>query len=99
MTDYNPNIPQPTDNLSTSQGQMLNNFTKLDTIMGNDHYAFSDTSLGEEGLHKQVTYPAVKTVDPTVVSPSSETYTKTVSAKQELFFTNDTQVTQMTSFF
>ena len=31
---YNPSIPQPTDNLSTSQGQMLANFGQLNLQYG-----------------------------------------------------------------
>jgi hypothetical protein len=49
---YNPNIPQGTDNLSTSQGQMLTNFGLLNTYFGRDHFAFTDGT--NPGYHQQV---------------------------------------------
>jgi hypothetical protein len=35
---YTPNIPQPTDQLSVSQGQMLGNFVALGAIGGNSNF-------------------------------------------------------------
>jgi hypothetical protein len=59
MVDYNPNIPQGIDNLSTSQGQMLNNFTQLNTIFDFDHFTWNDPTAGgtDRGFHRRVTFP------------------------------------------
>lgn len=93
---YNPNIPQSTDNLSTSQGQILNNFGQLDTIFDADHFKFDYSTAADRGLHRQVTYPSALAVDPTLLT-GGVTYTKNVSAVPQLFFTNSSaQVTQLT---
>lgn len=98
---YNPNIPLGNQNLSVSRGQIETNFQQINAIFGTnvgaDHYAFDDATSANRGLHKQVTYPAVKGADPVVVAPAGETYTKTISAVTELFYSNATQVTQITS--
>lgn len=52
---YNPNIPQGTDNISVSQGQILTNFTLLNSYYGRDHYAFTDGVY--PGYHQQVNLP------------------------------------------
>jgi|SRR5665213_1496346 len=42
---YNPNIPQPSDNLSVSQGDILGNFTALNTLFnGFNQITFNTTS-------------------------------------------------------
>ncbi len=53
MTTYLPNIPLASDDLSTSQADLLGNFQALNTIYGTDHYPFSDTSA-DQGFHKKV---------------------------------------------
>lgn len=91
---YNPSIPGANDNLSTSQGQIQNNFTQLNTLFVRDHYAYSDATNG--GYHKQVTLQNVAA--PAPVAPASAVYSKTVSGVQELFFKNGAaQETQLTS--
>lgn len=47
---YNPNIPQPTDRPSTSQGQILINFTEL-----NNKFSLEHNGLAVNGKHKFVT--------------------------------------------
>lgn len=87
MVDYNPNIPQPTDNLSTSQGQILNNFGQLETIFDINHWTWADAATAKRGMHRKVDFP-----DPTTVSAptgnDSVLYPKTVSAVTGLFFDN-----------
>jgi|ERR1700754_1273187 len=56
MSIYNPNIPQPLDELSDSQGQILQNFNKADSSFGTDHYRFSDLTVNN-GFHQRVTFP------------------------------------------
>jgi hypothetical protein len=58
MSAYNPNIPQPTDFLSNSQQDMLNNFSQANTTMGVDHYSFDDATANN-GKHNKVTTPII----------------------------------------
>ena len=64
---YNNAIPQPTDNPSQSQGQMLTNFGSIYTIMSQDHYTFM-TNQG--GFHNQVHIPQYST-STTVISEAA----------------------------
>src|SRR5574338_57542 len=68
MSIFNPNIPQPTDKLSISQPQLLQNFSKLDTSFGTDHYPFSDLT-SNNGKHNQITTPAYVANPPTGLPP------------------------------
>ena len=92
---YNPNIPQGGDDPSQSQVQLLNNFGALDTIFAKNHVAFSDTT--NPGKHTKIIFNNVEP-DTVPISPQSNLYTKTVGvpAKQQLFFANDTIITQLT---
>lgn len=53
---YQPLIPLPSDLLSKSQGDIKNNFTAANTVMGVNHYPFDDAT-SNKGLHKWVTMP------------------------------------------
>jgi len=55
---FDPNIPQPNDNLSDSQGDLLANNVFLNTSFGIDHYPFSDAT-SNNGFHNQVTTPLI----------------------------------------
>jgi hypothetical protein len=57
-TTYKPNIPQPNDNLSVSQNDILGNFQQLDTSFGIDHYKYSDATTNN-GFHNQATMPLI----------------------------------------
>jgi hypothetical protein len=72
---YNPAIPQPSDFLNVSQGQILANFGKADTSFGIDHYKFSDLTASN-GFHNQVTTPGFVTNPPSVpvVPPTTTTF-------------------------
>jgi len=59
---FNPNIPQPNDLLTDSQGDLLANNQQLDTSFGINHYAFSDLTANN-GKHKYVQMP-VQSADP-----------------------------------
>lgn len=91
MADYNPSIPQGGDNLSTSQAQMLNNFTQLNTIFAFDHYTWNDPTSADRGFHKQITFPVTRT-DPALTGTQGMLYTKTVSGLAQLFFANSAGV-------
>ena len=58
MSVYNNAIPQPTDFLSVSQQDILNNFSQADISFGIDHYTFSD-GTANNGKHNQVTTPII----------------------------------------
>ncbi len=53
MPTYNNAIPQPGDDPSQSQDQILQNFQVLDTAFKVDHDAYNDPN---EGKHKKVTF-------------------------------------------
>jgi len=68
---YNKNIPQATDDLSVSQGEVQANFLQLNTSFEIDHYTFDDVS-GDTGKHRtittvdQVTDPTTAAVEPRI---------------------------------
>lgn len=53
---YNPSIPQATDLISQSQGQILANFGQLNSQFGVDHTAFNTGSGNGDGFHKKVMF-------------------------------------------
>ncbi len=86
MTGYNQAIPNPTDDLSDSQGQLKSNFGALDTYFGKNHYAFS-TAPGVSGKHKFVQMPI--NALPGILAGEGAIYTKTANAATQLFYTPD----------
>jgi hypothetical protein len=52
---YDPDIPQPKDDLSVSQGELLANFQGLNTQFSVNHVALDDTTA-DVGKHKFVTF-------------------------------------------
>jgi len=92
---YNANIPQPTDLISVSQGQILANFQQLNTQFGIDHVAFNTGSGNGDGHHKQATFDASVTPS-TPTGTQSVLYPQTVSGAVQLFFQNATTTTQIT---
>lgn len=73
---FNPSIPQPTDNISTSQGQLLSNNQALNNVFFVDHVTFSDTTA-EKGFHK-VIHLTIQAVNPVLMGKSqvfSKNYT------------------------
>ncbi len=65
---YLTNIPLSTDLQNVTQGQILGNFTQLNTSFGIDHYPFT-TNGSLTGFHNQVTTPAIiGSAVPTVTS-------------------------------
>lgn len=67
---FKNNIPQPTDNLSDSQVDLLNNMSQLDTSFGVDHYTFSDLTANN-GFHNQITTPVYVATPSTGLPPNS----------------------------
>lgn len=71
---YNPNIPQATDDLSDSQGDLLTNFSTANTSFGINHYAFSDLTINN-GKHNNVQTPLiVGGVHPTTIAAEPAFY-------------------------
>lgn len=91
--NYYPNIPQATDVLADSQGEILTNFQSIGSWTNVDHYSFQ---TGTDGEHKQVTIPTPQTA-PVVTGSEGEITTQTVSSKSELFYTNATSNVQITN--
>lgn len=54
-SDYNPNIPQPTDTGATMQPAVLLNFGAIKTLIDVDHVDFAAAGAGK---HKKVTFPS-----------------------------------------
>lgn len=97
---YNRNIPQATDNISVSQGQILSNFQAIDSGttgegigFARDHITMTDASNG--GMHNIVDYYVNQSSDPTL-SGVSALYTKSVSSLSQLFFRNSSAILQLT---
>lgn len=53
-SDYNPNIPQPTDTGATMQPAVLLNFGAISALIDVDHVDFAAVGAGK---HKKVTFP------------------------------------------
>ena len=86
MSLYNPNIPQPGNRPSDSQGQILNNFQTLDTSFAVDHVNFS---LGTNaGNHKQITFDTNHPAAAPIATTQSILYTKNVGGVPGLFWRN-----------
>jgi hypothetical protein len=66
-------IPNPTDLISVSQGELKTNFTVNQTAFDVDHVDFNVTGAGR---HKKVTLNDIA-ADPTLTYPVSEIYAKT----------------------
>lgn len=84
---YNDNIPQPTDFLSNSQSDMLNNFKSANSSMAINHYPFNDGTVNN-GKHKFIEMPQL-TVAPTTVASEGALYTKAGTAGTALFWIRD----------
>jgi hypothetical protein len=95
MSTYNPNIPQGTDNLSVSQGQMLNNFTQLNTQFGVDHIAFNTGSANGDGHHVKVFFDNAPST-PSVSGTQSVMFPALVSGQQQMMWKNASNSYQIT---
>lgn len=72
---FNPDIPQSTDDISQSQGEILINFQEINTRLQNDHIAITNATPADRIKHKQVTFHENQT-DPNLSYPESMAYTK-----------------------
>lgn len=92
---YQNNIPQPTDLLSQSQADLLNNFAAIQTLIDINHVDFAS---GDQGKHKWITFPSQVATPPsgsgfasTELGQYNAVYS--VSTKQELFINKTNQAT------
>lgn len=62
---YQPSIPQASDIIATSQQDILDNFTQLNSIYGTlgDHYAWDNGTPSEQNRHAKVTLPRLPTAN------------------------------------
>ena len=88
---YQNNIPQPTDALSQSQSDILNNFAAIQTLVDVNHVDFASS---DQGKHKFVTFP-VQTVTPSFNVGEVGLYNKlsAVTSVNELFIVNSAGTT------
>lgn len=103
---YNAAIPQSTNLISNSQGQILTNFGQLNAQFGGatpstggDHDGFNNGTGNGSGMHNQVTFTANQSAPSLTrnsISGVSGLYANTVGGKSQLFFQNATQNIQIT---
>jgi hypothetical protein len=90
---YNNNIPQPTDQLSQSQSDILGNFQAIQTLIDVNHVDFASA---DQGKHKWVTFP-VQAGSPPIVFGAGElalySFLNTVTSQNELYINKTNQVT------
>src|SRR5574340_1090039 len=92
---YHPTIPQPNDDPSVSQGQLLDNFGKLNSDFSVNHVPF--TAGANNGFHTLVQFPTVQSSDPAVSGQQSVVYPKAGPVDPELFFRNINNIFQLTN--
>jgi hypothetical protein len=90
---FNPNVPQSTDDLSDSQGDLLQNNLALDASFSRNHTAFSDLTASN-GKHKFVEIlnsAGIPAPAPGLAVNSGTVYTNTVGTPSEsqAFYTPD----------
>jgi hypothetical protein len=97
MTSYTPNIPQPGDDPSDSQDQILQNFQTLNSLYGTsgDHYAWTNTTPVEISKHAKVTFPGLPTVNapgnaiPAPIAGNCALFSQTRNSQTTPFLTRD----------
>lgn len=84
---YQEDIPRPTDILSVSQNDILQNFTTIDTAWNINHVPFD---VADQGKHNKVHLPnqdAIVPIDPVTTGTETALYSKTstLTTVTELF--------------
>jgi len=90
MTTYTSSIPQPTDDPSQSQDQILQNFQSLNTSNSVNHVDFNDA---DQGKHKFMQMPE-QSAAPGTAADEGALYTKAVSGITQLFFQEESSGTE-----
>lgn len=92
---YKNNIPQPTDRLKDSQGDLLNNFQSIKTSFDENHVTFDDPDTGK---HKFITFPQ-QSAAPTFGASENGFYNRlsTVAANNEIYVQKSSSYYPMTA--
>ena len=80
---YKENVPQSSDILSSSQADLLENFSQLDTQFAVNHYEFSDDT-SNIGKHRYVSF-VEQSSDPTTTNSEYAVFAADDSGEPELF--------------
>jgi hypothetical protein len=91
---YQPAIPQATDKLSVSQGDLLGNFQSLDTVYAVNHTAL--TASDNVGFHTKVTLPYLGSAPGVSGDGYGVLYTMGSGADTQLWYQNNTDSYQIT---
>lgn len=75
---YNPNIPQTSNILSVSQGQLLTNFQQINTVFSKNHVAMNNATTANRGKHTAVQFSR-RSSAPALDSTDGAYYTKNSS--------------------
>jgi hypothetical protein len=90
---FNPNIPQATDRFPISQGQLLTNFTALNTIFGINHVALN--AAADAGKHNFCQFPE-QGAAPGTAANEGAIYTKNAATgTTEAFFQRESSGTEL----
>lgn len=89
---FNPNIPQANDIISSSQPQILTNFSQLNTLFGIDHVEYNNATAANRGKHTKITY-VQQGADPATLVSELALYTKNVGGVPKLFIREQTNGT------
>lgn len=83
-SSYNPNIPQATDTLSTSQGNLLDNFQAIQALVDINHVDFASANAGK---HFFIEFPIQGSAPVTAASEVGlYSATSTFTLQPELIF-------------
>ncbi len=97
MSVFTQNIPQPGDNPSFSQDQLLQNNLTLNAVYGTngDHYAWTNVNASEQAKHAKVTMPGLPTATapgnalPTPAAGNDAIFSLTRNGQTTPFLTRD----------
>lgn len=90
MSTYNSGVPQPTDNPSSSQDQILQNFQSISTALAVNHVQFNDA---DQGKHKFLQMPEESSA-PATASNEGAIYTKDSGSQPDLYWRNESSGTE-----
>jgi hypothetical protein len=90
---YNPAIPAAADDPSVSQGQMLTNFTLINTYINVDHVALN--ALADQGKHNQSTYLTSAVAPASGAGEGSIFVQNTGGARQHCYFRRESNGIQI----
>lgn len=87
---YNNAIPQPTDRISNSQSQLLENFSQIETVFSLNHVNFNNG--GDSGKHSYVEFKE-QAIDPAVVVDQWTMYSKDDGTNNQIYLRSPSNYT------